>query len=582
MKDSSHSETETIASWRRGLPWALALVTFLLFAFSLRSDFVYDGRTEILKEGFITSPSNLPAVLSLKVLRSDLILGQRPGQLLYLMLIAAVSGKNPLLYHLASNLLHAANVALLFVVLRRLAAAEMLDVRAQGWKVDLAAATAALIFAVHPLVVELACGAVVVLGALAAVMCKESGIAVPILVALYGLLYRRGEARLPWLALVSAAGAVVALFLAARFLLALPQPSGLTCLGGSLYHALCIQPRVWVFMIGKLVWPTGLSADYTLQSFDGLSSSVAVIALGVVVALQVQLARASRLGAMGLAVYWLGLATVSNLVPLYRFLGDRFYYLPLAGVAMQLMALLLLCLGRNREFFALLAVLGVALIPLAALNVVRQFVFTNELTLWSDAVRVSPTSLIVHINLGNALFELKRFDEAMVHFREAVAIDPRNAEAQFDLGNALLRQGQVDASIPYLQNAVDLRPSFLSAHLSLGTALSDKNRYDEAMTQFEQGLELDPNNVLIMINLGGLYAYQGHRAEAISLLEKAARVDPGNALAHCDLGYIYRQNGQLDQAIAEFQTALQLQPEFKVAKMELERTKQLLGQRGGN
>src|SRR5208282_1777855 len=101
-----HSIFQTLLSgvWA---PPLLAVVAFLVYWPSLQSDFVYDARTEILEEGFITSLSNLPAVLSLKVLGMHLMLGSRPGQLLYLMLNAAVWGKQPWGYHLTSNLLHA-------------------------------------------------------------------------------------------------------------------------------------------------------------------------------------------------------------------------------------------------------------------------------------------------------------------------------------------------------------------------------------------------------------------------------------------------------------------------------------------
>lgn len=88
-------------------------MTFLVYWPSLNSDLVYDAREEILQEGFITSLSNLPAVLSLKVLGMHLILGNPPGQLLYMMLIASICGREPFGYHLCNNLLHAANVALL-------------------------------------------------------------------------------------------------------------------------------------------------------------------------------------------------------------------------------------------------------------------------------------------------------------------------------------------------------------------------------------------------------------------------------------------------------------------------------------
>ncbi len=53
-------------AWDFWAPLLLAAVTFFVYWPTLKSDFVYDGHIEILDEGFITSLSNLPAVLSLK------------------------------------------------------------------------------------------------------------------------------------------------------------------------------------------------------------------------------------------------------------------------------------------------------------------------------------------------------------------------------------------------------------------------------------------------------------------------------------------------------------------------------------
>jgi hypothetical protein len=104
----------------------LIIISFLAFWPSLNSDFVYDAHKEIIDEGFVTSFSNLPSVLSLKVLSMNLMLGDRPGQLLYLMLVAVFSGTEPFGYHFCSNLLHALNVALFFVLMLRLMANECL------------------------------------------------------------------------------------------------------------------------------------------------------------------------------------------------------------------------------------------------------------------------------------------------------------------------------------------------------------------------------------------------------------------------------------------------------------------------
>ena len=137
--------------------------------------------------------------------------------------------------------------------------------------------------------------------------------------------------------------------------LAVSRQMKLDYLGGSLAQVFVIQPQLWVFMLGQLLWPTQLSADYVLTDINPPSTAVAVAILLVVISLQAWLASKSRIGALGVAMWWIGLSTVSNLVPLYCVLADRFYYLPLAGFAMQLTALLLMTL-RSRWGY------GVALI----------------------------------------------------------------------------------------------------------------------------------------------------------------------------------------------------------------------------
>lgn len=254
--------------WVIWVPLLLAVVTFLVYWPSLKSDFVYDARLEI-DEGFVTSLSNLPAVLSLKVMSMNLMLADRPGQLLYMMLIAAVCGKEPFGYHLCSNLLHAVNVALLFVLLLRLTKSETTSLpRTGALKVQLAVAAVTLIFALHPIAVEpvsaicyssdllvtfftllaliaasvfrpenfraaMIAGAIGALCAFAAVACKESGLAAVLLLIVYWFLFRRGEGKAPWFMFLSAATALTAIFLAARFLFSPPDQDHLGYLGGS-------------------------------------------------------------------------------------------------------------------------------------------------------------------------------------------------------------------------------------------------------------------------------------------------------------------------------------------------------------
>ncbi len=561
----------------------LAVVAFLAYWPSLKSGFVYDGRVEIIQEGFITSLSNLPAVLSLKVLGMNLMLGPRPGQLLYLMLIAAVCGKEPFGYHLCSNLLHAANVALLFVLLQRLIATEITGLTKSVFlKAQLAIVVVTLIFALHPIAVEsvaevsyssgllvtfftllallaamafrpdnfriaMIMGSIGAFCTFASVTCKESGIATALLLIVYWFVFRRKEAKLPWLLFLGSAMTVTVIFLAARFLLAPSNPDRvpLNYLGGSFSQVFLIQPGLWVFMMGKLVWPMQFAADYTPAIMFGPSPPVALVILIVVVLLQVLLAYKSRVGALGVAIYWLGLATVSNFVPLYRPVADRFYYLPLAGMAVQLLALFLMVLKSNRGFWmAVVPCMGVIL-PLTFLTVTRENVFTDELSLWTDILKVNPLSSLAHYNLGAYLTQKGHLDEALIQYQKALEIRPENAEA----------------------------------HYNIGTIFSKKGRIDEAMSQYQQALEINPRQADAHNNLGNILSKKGQVDEAISHYQKALEINPDMSEAHNGLGAAFFQKEQMDEAVVQFQEALRLKPDDNEAQYNLAKVKAAILQR---
>jgi len=558
------------------IPALLAVVTFLVYWPSLKLGFVYDARKEIIEEGFVTSLANLPAVLSLKVLSTNLILGDRPGQMLYLMSIAAVSGKEPFGYHLCSNLLHAANVFLLYVLIGRLVAAEWPELSRNAFrKVQLAGAVVSLIFALHPIAVESVsevsysssllvtfftlaallaaisfrpqntraawmAGAVATFSALAAVTTKESGVTVALALIVYWFLFRRGETRSPWLWFLGIPMAVTAAFLAARFALAPPTPDHVLPLGDSFFQIILVQSRLWVFMMGKLLWPLRFSADYKMADVSGLETPLALGILLIVVAAQGWLATRSRIGALGAALYWLGLATVSNFIPLYRPLADRFYYLPLAGVALQLLAVLLLTLNYRRGFWlAMIPLLG-ALLPLT---------------------------------------QQGQVDEGISHYLEALQADPNSLDAHYSLGLALAQKGQVKEAVAEYQKVLKISPRDVKAQYNLALILAQTGAIDDALSRFQKVLEIDPTYVDARNNLGALLLQKGEVDEAIVQLRKTLEINPNSVEAHGNLGAALVQKGELDAAVVEFQAALRLKPDYADAQTNLARVKILLQQR---
>ena len=593
---------------RAWIPLLLAVIAFLVYWPSLKSDFVYDARVEILDEGFITNLSHLPEVLSLKVLGSDLMLASRPGHLLYLMSIASVCGKEPFGYHLCSDLLHAANVALLFILLVRLAKNELPpSARNHLSRLQITAAVVTLLFALHPLATEVVAnvsyssdllitlftlltllaatafdpanlpeaqviGCAGGLSALAAVSCKESGLAAAGLLIVYWFLYRRHEPREPWFWFIGSATLGTALFLTARLAFAAPpvDPAALTYLGGSFFRVFLIQPRLWVFMMGKMAWPSPLSADYTPENIHGLTTGFALIVLLVVVALQAWLAMKSRLGALGVATYWLGLVTVSNFIPLYRFLGDRFYYLPMAGVAMQLVALLMMTFKfRTGAWEAAILPCLLALVPLTLLTVNRENVFSNQFTFWSETVRVSPFSSNAHSGLGYELFKRGQVDAAIAEYHEALKINPSYAEGYNNLGFGLFVKGRTDEAITLYRKALQLEPNLVSARINLGDALLGKNQVNEGIEELEKASTLNSNLGEIHYNLGNIFLKIGRNEEAITQFQKALEINPDDFEARTNFGLALSQEREVEQAVVQFQRVVDTQPGYAVAHFDL-------------
>jgi len=64
-----------------------------------------------------------------------------------------------------------------------------------------------------------------------------------------------------------------------------------------------------------------------------------------------------------------------------------------------------------------------------------------------QVVRLNPTFLQGHNNLGVALESLGRLDEATAALREAIRLSPAYPEAHNNLGNVLLKRGPISEAI---------------------------------------------------------------------------------------------------------------------------------------
>lgn len=470
----------------------VAAVTFLLYWPSLWSGLVYDAEAEITIGTYIHNPAHFWEVITFQVMGKDVLDFNRPAHLFFLMTDSLVWGQNAFGYHLTSNLLHAVTAALLFVLLLRWLPQDF----AKTNKARLAAALGALLFAVHPAQVEavaqvtfredqlaafflllglylgtefpgrtarnkLLLGIGCVFSLLLAAASKETGYIGPVLLGLYWLLYRRTEKSRAWLSLTVSALLVVSLFIAARFIFE-PQNSEVFTvkpdyIGGSLAMVFELQPRLWAFLLWITVWPMQLSADYMPENLLWIGLFPALGVLLVVVLLQAFLSWKSRLAFFGSAIFWLGLAPVSNFIPIYRPMADRFLYLPLVGLGMIVCAVLAILAKKQKIFAGLVAAGFVIIVLLAALSWRREEVFANSLNLWRDTVTKSPTSSTAANNLGYAFLKLDNNEQALRAFQYSLQLtEDKKADSWSGVAVAFYKMGMLDKAVEAQQKAISL------------------------------------------------------------------------------------------------------------------------------
>ena len=78
---------------------------------------------------------------------------------------------------------------------------------------------------------------------------------------------------------------------------------------------------------------------------------------------------------------------------------------------------------------------------------------------YKEALRLKNDFPGAHNDLGNALRDIGRVEEAIAEYREAIRLDKDYALAHLNLGRALGSQGRLDEAIASFKEAIRLTPA---------------------------------------------------------------------------------------------------------------------------
>ncbi|MBF0447410.1 MAG: tetratricopeptide repeat protein [Magnetococcales bacterium] len=120
---------------------------------------------------------------------------------------------------------------------------------------------------------------------------------------------------------------------------------------------------------------------------------------------------------------------------------------------------------------------------------------------YQKAIRtqVNPTA---HFNLGLALKELNRFDEAIEQYKKTLSIDPNYAGVHRNLGNVFIGQYKLDEAVACYKQALSINPNQPEIYGAIANAFSELGRLDEAVEYYQKALSLKPDDAEVYSNFG--------------------------------------------------------------------------------
>jgi tetratricopeptide (TPR) repeat protein len=174
-----------------------------------------------------------------------------------------------------------------------------------------------------------------------------------------------------------------------------------------------------------------------------------------------------------------------------------------------------------------------------------------------------------YLESGNRFFEQKKYQEAVVEYRNALQADEMFGEARFKLAAAYAELG--DARNAYRQyiRAADLLPDNLDAQMKAATMLWLAGQFDDARTRVQKVLERDPRHVEAHVLLGSIRAGMRDMDGAVTQVEEAIQLDPSRGVSYSSLGALRLAQGDRDAARVAFERAVEIAPQSIDARMAL-------------
>lgn len=129
-----------------------------------------------------------------------------------------------------------------------------------------------------------------------------------------------------------------------------------------------------------------------------------------------------------------------------------------------------------------------------------------------------------HHKKANELFDLQKYDKALIAFNKALELSPNHPHLLSQRGVLFLHLNQKKECMDDLNLARELEPNNSYRYSSLAYALDFFGDTDSAIEAYEKAIQLDPDDAIAHNNLGLLLEKQGYQKKAKEKFDRADKL----------------------------------------------------------
>ncbi len=182
-----------------------------------------------------------------------------------------------------------------------------------------------------------------------------------------------------------------------------------------------------------------------------------------------------------------------------------------------------------------------------------------------------------YFTLGNIHFKQRRFDEAIVSFKQALERKPDDTFCVINIANSYLNLGRPEDGVQFVIGYME--KGFLDSQLFhlLGQLSYLQKKYDEALKYYDECVSRNPESAASHNAMAAIYLIREDLPRAERHVEAAMAINPRLTNLNYNRADLLEKRGQLEAAAAAYELELGTNPGHFRASYNLSRVCRALG-----